>query len=125
MTRTKKIGVAAIVLSACSFALNVGPVAIYSIIALKSNNSDAEKCILLSMLSISVILSLVCLLNKYTLRSKNWLILLGLYVCMDKVLGCVLILAITQVFEELAISPLKNHFKRKYQINKEIDKRKT
>ena len=75
------------------------------------------------MLSISVILSLVCLLNKYTLRSKNWLILLGLYVCMDKVLGCVLILAITQVFDELAVSPLKNHFKRKYQINKEIDKR--
>lgn len=125
MTRTKKIGIAALIMSVLSIILNVGPVVTYSVIALSENNSETQKCVLLSMISISVILSAVCLLNKYTLRSKIWLILIGLYICMDKVLGCVLILAITQVFDELVVAPLKKHFRRKYQINKEIDKRMT
>lgn len=124
MTRTRKYGIFATFFSALSVCLSIGPLVVYSAIAF--NNAGAttvDKITLMSLLSVGTILSLVCLINKYTPRCRLWLILIGLYVCLDQFIGCVLVMAITQSLDELIICPLSKYYKNTYKINKEIDKR--
>lgn len=122
--RTKKLKLIALILSILSILLSVGPLIIYSTMALtNAQASTADKCILLSMISVGTILSLVCVINKYTPRCRVWLIVLGLYLCLDKFIGCILIIGITQVIDELIIAPIAKRYREKVRINKEIDKR--
>lgn len=124
MSRTKKFKILALVTTFLSFVLSFGPLIVYSVIAF--NNSAAttvDKVTLMSMLTVSVIMSLVCLVNKYTPRCRLWLILIGLYMCIDHFIGCILVLAITQCVDELIVHPLSKHYRNKWSINKEIDKR--
>ena len=124
MTRTKRMGIAACILTLLSIILSIGPLIVYSVIAF--NNAGAttvEKVTLMSLISVGTILSLVCLINKYTPRCRLWLILIGLYVCLDQFIGCVLVMAITQCVDELIICPLSKYYKNKFRINREIDRR--
>ena len=121
--RTKKIKGIKWILFALSQLLTVGPLFVYAGIALAGSSDTKSKAVLLSLVSISVILSLICVVNKYNPRCKIWFILLGLYMCLDHFLGCVLVLAITQCADELVVTPLYKHYKQLYTTNKEIDKR--
>lgn len=122
--RTKKLRAAAWILTLLSAVLSSGPLIVYSAKALvKSNATTTEKCLLLSFISFGVILSLVCVINKYTPRCRIWLILLGFYICLDNILGCILVLGITQILDELLVHPLAKAARQKYSINKELDKR--
>lgn len=124
MTRTRKFGILSTFFSMFSVCLSIGPLVVYSVIAFNSSRATTiDKITLMSLLSIGTILSLVCLINKYTPRCRLWLILIGLYVCLDQFIGCVLVMAITQSLDELIICPLSKHYKNTYKINKEIDKR--
>ena len=121
--RTKSFKIKAIIFTALSIILSIGPLVAYSILAFKSHAGNTEKCLLLSFISFGVILSVVCLINKYTPRCRIWLILIGLYICLENILGCILVIAITQILDEIVICPLAKSFRSKYRINKEIDKR--
>lgn len=121
--RTKSLWIKAVILTALSVVLSVGPLIVYAVLAFKSNAGNTEKCLLLSFISFGVILSIVCLINKYTPRCRIWLILLGFYICLDNILGCILVIAVTQILDELSVCPLAKMFRSKYAINKEIDKR--
>ena len=124
MLRTKKLGLAAGILTLLSIVLSIGPLIVYSVMAFNSAGATTvDKVTLLSMLSVGTILSLVCLINKYTPRCRLWIILIGLYVCLDSFIGCVLVMAITQCVDELLVCPLAKHYRNKRAINKEIDKR--
>lgn len=123
MTRLKKMKLCAVIFTIFSFLLTWTPVLVYTCLAYMSKTaSDTGKVCLTMFLSVAVIMSLVCILNKYTLRCKNWLLLIGLWMCLDKILGCILVLAITQCLDELVVSPLAKHFRTKVSINKEISK---
>ena len=124
MTRTKKFKLGALICTLLSIVLSIGPLVVYSVMAFNSAAATTvDKVTLMSMLSVGVILSLVCAINKYTPRCRLWLVLIGLYVCLDSFIGCVLVMAITQCADELVVNPLAKHFRSKYSINKEIDKR--
>lgn len=121
---TKKLKVISILLTLLSLLLSIGPLIVYSTLALTNAQCDtSDKCILLSMLSIGTILSLVCIINKYTPRCRIWLVIIGLYLCLDSILGCILVIAITQVLDELIVAPIARRYREKLRINKEIDKR--
>lgn len=122
--RTKNLRVKAWVLTILSVVLSVGPLVLYSVKAfMNSQASTNDKCILLSLISVGVVLSIVCIINKYTPRCRIWLILIGLYLCLDSILGTVLVIAITQVLDELLVGPMARRMRHKLLINKEIDKR--
>ena len=122
--RTKHMLICAIVLTALSMMLSFGPIVVYAARSLlNSNATTADKCILLSMICIGTILSLVCLINKYTPRCRIWLVLLGFYVCLDNLVGCIIILAVTQFLDEMIVHPMAHSYRNKYTINKEMDKR--
>lgn len=123
-TRTKKMLIAAVILTALSAMLSIGPLIVYAVKSFTENSATTgEKCILMSMICVGVILSLICVINKYTPRCRIWLILIGFYVCLDNIIGCILIIACTQILDELVVHPLARSFRAKYTINKEMDKR--
>ena len=123
-SRTKKLTITAAILTVLSFLLSVGPLVIYSVLAFQNAQaSTADKCILLSMLSVGAILSIICIINKYTPRCRIWLVVIGLFLCLDYILGCILVIAITQILDELLVAPMARRMRHKLLINKEIDKR--
>lgn len=121
--RTKKLKHISFFLCMLSILLSFGPLIVYSCISFASQADVVGKVTLVSMITVGIVLSLVCVINKYTPRCRLWLILIGLYMCLDNFIGCVLVMAITQCLDELIVAPLHKKYKHLYTINKEIDKR--
>lgn len=120
---TKKYRIVSALLLIVSILLNVAPLGAYTIIGLSEANLVSEKVALVSTVFVVLILSVVAWVNKTTMRSRIWVVILGLYFCLDSFIAPLLVIAITQVLDEWFISPLHKHYKNKYIINKEIDKR--
>ena len=106
-----------------SLLFNIGPLAAYSIMGLVGAELVVEKVALATTIFIVLILSAVAFVNKTTMRSRVWVILLGLYACLDHMLTPLLVIAITQIVDEWFISPAAKSFHNKFVINKQIDKR--
>lgn len=106
-----------------SLLLNICPLAVYTIKAMFESDLVREKVALTMTVFIVLILSIVCWVNKLVLRSRLWIILIGVYFCLGEILTPLIIIAICQILDELIVHPLKKHYKNKYVINKEIDKR--
>lgn len=109
--------------SILSLLLNIGPLAVYIIKALICSTLTYQKIALSMTVFIVLILTVVCLINKVAMKSRLWIILIGLYICLEHILTPLIIIGVCQVVDELIISPLKEHYKNRYKINKEIDLR--
>ena len=106
-----------------SLLLNIAAPAYYIFDGLMGDGIIVEKVALSASVFIVVLLSAVAYVNKTTMRSRIWILLLGLYVCLDTILTPLLIIAITQILDEWIISPLAKSYRNKLTINKQIDKR--
>lgn len=106
-----------------SIFCNIGPLAYYTIDAAINSDLTYEKLALSVTVLIVLIMSLVCLINKVVLRSRLWIMLIGLYICLDFMLTPLMVIAACQVADEILITPLKNNFREKLIINKQFDKR--
>lgn len=120
---TKKYRLITAVLLIITILLNVGPLATYSIIAMCEADLVVEKVSLTCTIFIVLIMTLYSLVSKTALRSRIWIILLGMYFCLDYILTPLIIIAVCQVVDEIIINPLYKHYRNKYTINREIDKR--
>lgn len=123
MTRTKKMKTIAIILSITSFFCMFAPMLIYTFAAFVSGAATIHKVALVSSVAITLILTAISILTKWAARCRIWIILLGLYFCLNNFLGIIITFAITQIIDELALSPLSKYFWDKYHINSEMDKR--
>lgn len=123
MNITKKYHIAAIILLVVSILLNVAPIATYVMLGLTSGAVIVEKVALTSTIFVVLIMSCVAWMNKTVMRSRIWLIMLGLFFCLDSIATPLIIIAVTQVVDELIVCPLRARYKNRYTINKEIDKR--
>lgn len=106
-----------------SLLLNIAAPAYYIFDGLLGDGIIAEKVALSASVFIVIMLSAVAYVNKTTMRSRIWILLLGLYVCLDTILTPLLIIAITQILDEWIINPLAKSYRNKLTINKQIDKR--
>lgn len=120
---TKKYRLIAAILLIASILLNVAPLGYYTIDALLSADLVAEKVKLCMTVFVVLIMSIVSWVNKTTSRSKVWVIIIGLYLCLDHFLTPLLLIGITQIADEWIVSPLHRSARNKYTINKQIDKR--
>lgn len=120
---TKRYRAIAVILLIVSILFNVAPLAAYTITGLAEADLVVEKVALTSTVFVVAILSVVAWVNKTTMRSRVWIVMLGLYFCLDSFVVPLLIIAITQILDEWIISPLHKYFRNKYRINKEIDHR--
>ena len=82
-----------------------------------------QKACLGCMVCLAIILYLINVLMKYSIRSTIWILLLGVYVCLEDILPLILMLAISTIIDEFILTPLKKHYASVYKINKEIDRR--
>ena len=116
----KKLYILFAILSLLCF---IGPALFFTAQAFIAGTAVASKIALSSTVLIVVILSIVAAANKIAMRSRLWILLIGLFICLDSVIVIVLTIGICQILDELIFTPLKNYYKTKYTINKEIDKR--
>lgn len=120
---TKKFATLAIIFTVLSFLLLVGPTLFYVIAGLTTATLTIQKVALVSTVAVSLLLTMLCAVNKWVFRSKIWLIVLALFFVIDKFLVMILVFGITQILDELVVSPLARYFRNKTSINHEIDKR--
>ena len=108
---------------ALSLLLNVGPLTVYTIKAVIEADLVYEKVTLVMTVFVVLIMTVISLINKVAMRSRLWVILIGIYFCLDYIMTPLIIIAVCQVVDEIIVSPLKKHFREKLSINKEIDRR--
>jgi hypothetical protein len=106
-----------------SLLLNVGPLAGYSITALINADLVHEKVALTMTVFIVLILTIVSMINRVTMKSRLWIVLIGIYMCIDYILTPLIIIAVCQILDEIVVTPLKKTYKNKLTINKEMDMR--
>ena len=105
-----------------SFTLTVLPVIIYTIMGFM-DGTIGEKVSLGICVILALIFVLINIMFKYHIRSTLWVLLIGIYVCIDNIIPLLIIMATTTIIDEFVLVPLINKYKNKYIINKEIDLR--
>lgn len=106
-----------------SLLLTIGPLLYFTLVAFITCDVTSEKVTLSMTVLVCLILTLIGLINKHAFKSKLWLLLIGLYVCLETIMAPLISIAICQVVDELIVDPLKKHYKERFTINKEIDRR--
>lgn len=106
-----------------SLLLNVAPLAAYTIIGFAEADLVVEKVGLAATIFIVLIMTAIAWINKTTMRSRVWILLLGMYFCLHNFITPLIIVAICQVIDEWFISPLHHYCRERYVINKELDRR--
>lgn len=119
---TKRYNLGYRICAILSFLFLVGPLVAYIIIGMSVADVGA-KLILTSTAVAAVILTMISVLTKHAARSSVFVVLLGLAFALNSIYSCLVTIAIANIIDELILTPLKNNFKSKYIIHKEIDKR--
>lgn len=119
---TRKYKALSILFLALSILVLVAPLAYYSIQGFIQGETT-EKFTLGITFVIACILFVINILFKFHIRSTIWIIVIGVYFCIDNILPLILVLAVGNILDEFVFTPLHKRFKNKAIINKEIDKR--
>lgn len=119
---TKKYKIKLNICRLLSFTITVLPVIIYTIMGFM-DGTIGEKVSLGICVILALIFVLINVMFKYHIRSTLWVLLIGIYVCIDNIIPLLIIMAATTIIDEFVLVPLINKYKNKYIINKEIDLR--
>ena len=119
---TKKYKIKLNICRLLSFTLTVLQVIIYTIMGFM-DGTIGEKVSLGICVILALIFVLINVMFKYHIRSTLWVLLIGIYVCIDNIIPLLIIMAATTIIDEFVLVPLINKYKNKYIINKEIDLR--
>ena len=119
---TKKYKIKLNICRLLSFTLTVLPVIIYTIMGF-IDGTIGEKVSLGICVILALMFMLINVMFKYHIRSTLWVLLIGIYVCIDNIIPLLIIMAATTIIDEFVLVPLINKYKNKYIINKEIDLR--
>ena len=119
---TKKYKIKLNICRLLSFTITVLPVIIYTIKGF-IDGSIGEKVSLGICVILALMFMLINVMLKYHIRSTLWVLLIGIYVCIDNIIPLLIIMATTTIIDEFVLVPLINKYKNKYIINKEIDLR--
>ena len=119
---TKKYKIKLNICRLLSFTITVLPVIIYTIKGFM-DGSIGEKVSLGICVILALMFMLINVMFKYHIRSTLWVLLIGIYVCIDNIIPLLIIMASTTIIDEFVLVPLINKYKNKYIINKEMDLR--
>lgn len=104
------------------FIVVVGPL-VYFLIKGFIFGGVQQKFVLGACCGVAAVICLVNIFTKWHLRSPLWIVLLGVYYCLQKIELLLLLMAICAILDEFVFAPLYRYNKNKLSINKEIDKR--
>ena len=120
---TKKYSTLYLIFTVLSLLLTIGPFCWFCIEALIEGTLVTEKVSLLASVLIVGVLTLIGIANKCAYRSRLWILMIGVYICLKDIMSPLLAIAICTILDELICTPLKETFKQKRMIHKELDKR--
>lgn len=106
-----------------SILLTIGPGLVFLCMAYNNDTAIINKFTLSMMLLVIAIMTIVAISQKIVLRSRLWILLIGLWMCLDHFIVPLIVIGICQILDELIISPLYNYYKNIYRTNKVIDER--
>lgn len=71
----------------------------------------------------AIFLTVISAVFKFHIRSTIFILILGIYFCLDTILPTILTICACTILDEFVVSPLRKMYHQKLVINKEIDKR--
>ena len=120
--RTKKAKNKYIFFKTLSICLTFLPLVVYVIIAFV-NGAPMEKFTMGCMVTLALIFVALNVIMKYNIRSTIWVLILGIYLCLDNITPLLIIMAVSTILDEFVVSKLAIKYKNQFVINKEIDRR--
>ena len=120
--RTKKAKNKYIFFKTLSICLTFLPLVVYIIIAFV-NGAPMEKFTMGCMVTLALIFVALNVIMKYNIRSTIWVLILGIYLCLDNITPLLIIMAVSTILDEFVVSKLAVKYKNQFVINKEIDRR--
>lgn len=105
-----------------SILVLITPLTYYLVLAVM-NAEVVQKVSLGIMFSMACVLSILNIAFKKHYRSAIWIMLLGIFMCLDKILPLVIMLAVATILDEFILTPLYKKYREKCVINGEIDRR--
>lgn len=109
--------------SVLSFVLFAGPPIYFIASAFIASTLVVHKITLASAVLVIIILTGISLVNKVAIRSRMWIVIIALFFVLKSIETPIIVIGVTQILDELLIAPSRDHFKRRYVIHKEVDKR--
>lgn len=107
-----------------SLIVLIGPLAYYMVVGFIEGET-VEKVTLGMTFIAAGILTVINVLFKYHIRSTIWILVLGIYFCLDSILPLICMIAVGTILDEFILTPLHKKYKNKAIINREIDRRTT
>lgn len=105
-----------------SLLCTIGPLIVFVIMGLIQGEGK-EKIVLTMTSFASIGLSVIALLKKIYLKSSLYILMIGLWVALDKLLPFIITIMICTMLDELIFSPLYKRYNEDYHTNLQIDKR--
>lgn len=119
---TKKYKKIYLCCSITSWIITLVPLIVYVVKAF-IEGSIVNKLSLGLMLTSAIILTLINLVAKMHLKTPIWMLVIGIYFCLDNIMPLLVILVLSTMIDELILTPMAKNYKNKFIINKEIDQR--
>ena len=120
---SKNLRAKVICLRIIDYLLLFFPIIFYFIVALIGDGVIVKKITLISTFVIALILTLFNIIAKRHLRSVIWIMIIGIYICVDNILPLILFIAVASILDEFLFSPLINRYHTKYLASISYDER--
>lgn len=121
---TKKYRAGYWIFTILSWLLTIGPLIVFTIMGF-IQGEPSQKVTLGITVMVAIVCVILSILMKLHIRSTIFILILGIYVCLDNILPLILTICICTIVDEILIQPIQKMYKSKLTINKEIDKRIT
>ena len=121
-TRTKQLTVKQRILNGLHVVLNVGPILVFIVLAFIFGETGT-KVTLGATAVVALIMTLIAFVNKTAMKSRIWVILIGVWLALDSFLIPLITIASCQLTDEIIVEPLLSANKTKLLANKELDLR--
>lgn len=119
---TKKYGRLALIFTLLSLLCFLGPLTYYVVAGFATATLVIQKITLTAAVLFALMATVICAWRRWAFRSKVWVVILALYFIVGNFIGMILAFAITQIVDELILSKLAHHYRRKYDSCKDTDK---
>lgn len=105
-----------------SILCKFGPLIVFTIMGFLQ--AEGKEKLALGMTAIStIIIAAIAAMRHIHLKSTIYVLMIGLWISLDRLLPFIITIAICTILDELIFSPLYKRFKEDYHTNKQIDKR--
>lgn len=120
--KTMRLRRSKIILGIISLLLCYAPLLVALITGFSYSDNERGKVTLSICCIVALLLTLINIISKYSVRSTMWVLLLGAYAVLEDVMPYLIAIAICTIIDEFIITPLYKSVKNRYIINREIDR---